>query len=382
MSILNSQIEKYPLLPYSILVWDMTRWMPGVYRFSMTFLWLGGAREKERIEYAIHTAMVNHPVFSMLVDWRGRHYPSSLADIMHGSYMRIDIEERGDDLVIKTYFNRILGDGRSGQILIEDIQRAYLGLPLEKDDYWGYVARFEQRKSEPHYAASCAWLVREFADENIPLRPSIDRKWVRTLLPPHVGLYIEDYTSIREQLLCIVTDHHLTLDGIFSLCAALAIAEYCGTDSAALTWAYEGRELPEEQRIFGSLHRDIPFYIQKSRIENRESAIRHARNQIRFGIAHSDYPYTLMHPYTKRWNYAVNVLHWTDLEDFLPTVGLPLQLELELKQKYAYALLDMEIVEHANSLHLRYRYSATHYKPESIRKFADLVRKYVDWLID
>lgn len=377
-----SENSKYPLLPFSQLVYDMARWMPGIYRFPMTFVWENGSKEKERIEYAIRKAIQNHPVFAMHVDWNGMHYAGQNSDLLHGSYMQIDTEEKGDDLVIEAHFSRILGDGRSGQILIEDVQRAYAGLPLETDDYWGYVARYEQSKSEPHYLNSKAWLEREYADESVPVRPTIDRKCLWTILPPKAGLFTDDYTSLREQINRIVEDSHLTLDGIFSLCAALAIADYCGTDMAALTWAYEGREHPEEQRIFGSLHRDVPFKIRRSKIANRESAIREARNQIRSGIAHSDYPYTLTAPYNKRWNYAVNVLHWKDLEDFLSTTGLPLRLEPMPKQKYAYALLDIEIVEHVESLQLRYRYSATHYKPESIQRFAALVRKYVLWLIN
>ena len=358
--------------------------MPSVYRFPMTFLWRGGAKEKDRIEEAIRAALANHPVFSMRIDGRGMHYSSSLVDIMHGPYMQVEVEERGNDLVIKTDFSRVLGDGKSGHILIEDVKCAYHGLPLEPDDYWGYVARYEQRKSEPHYLRSKEWLEQEFADSSVPVRPTIDRNCLTTLLLPKAGLYTEDFTSVQKQINRLLTDHHLTMDGMFSLCAALAIADYCGTDEAALTWAYEGRERPEEQRIFGSLHRDIPFQINhKSTIINHKSdLIRHTRNQIRSGIAHSDYPYTLTYPYTKRWNYAVNVLHVTDVEDFIPTTGLPVQLEPEPKQKYAYALLDMEIVEHGDSLQLRYRYSATHYKPESIRRFAALVRKYVEWLID
>ena len=178
-------------------------------------------------------------------------------------------------------------------------------------------------------------------------------------------------------------NEYLTLDGFFSLCAALAIAEYCGTDEAALTWAYEGRETPDEQRVFGSLHRDIPFQINhKSKIINNKSdLIRLARNQIRQGIAHSDYPYTLTYPYTKRWNYAVNVLNTTDLEVFLPTLDIPLVLESEPEQKYAYALLDIEILERTDNFRLRYRYSATHYKESSIRRFAALVRQYAEWLL-
>ena len=128
----------------------------------------------------------------------------------------------------------------------------------------------------------------------------------------------------------------------------------------------------------------MPFKINlQSQNSNLKSYLIHeTRNQIRSGIAHSDYPYTLTAPYNKRWNYAVNVLHVTDLEDFIPTTGLPLKLEPVQEQKYAYALLDIEIVEHDDAFQLRYRYSATHYKPESIRRFAALVRKYVEWLID
>ena len=381
---MSNPIKKYPLLPYSQLVWNITRWLPMVYRFPMTYIWSGGAKERVRIEQAIQTAIQNHPVFSMRVDAKGMHYAAQIPDPLHGPYLKVDIEERGDDLTITTHFNRILGDGRSGQIFLEDIKRAYEGLPLAPDDYWGYVARYEQRKSETHHLDSKAWLEREFKDKSIPVRPTIDRRWIPTLLPPKAGLHTEDYTSIRKSINHLVNEHYLTLDGIFSLCAGLAIADYCGTEEAALTWAYEGRETPEEQHIFGSLHRDVPFRIkvESERLKKKGDLIRETRNQIRSGIAHSDYPYTLTAPYNKRWDYAVNVLHITDLEDFLPTLGLPLQLGPIPKQKYAYALLDIEIHEKAESLQLVYRYSATHYKDESIRKFADLVRKYVKWLLE
>ena len=222
----------------------------------------------------------------------------------------------------------------------------------------------------------------EFADESVPVRPTIDRRWITTLLPPKPGLYEADYTSLHKKIEHLKEEQFISYEGIFSLCAALAIAEYCGTNEAALTWAYEGRETEDEQYVFGSLHRDVPFQIRKSKIDNRESAIRETRNQIRSGIAHSDYPYTLTPPYTKRWNYAVNVLRAADPEDMLQLLSIPLAIESVPKQKYAYALLDIEIHEKAESLQLVYRYSATHYKPESIQRFAALVRKYIEWLVE
>lgn len=378
------QIKRYPLLPFSQLVFDMTRWIPGVYRFPIVLRWKYGAKEKDRIEHAIRLALENHPVFSMRADWRGTHYASKRKDILKSTYHKIEFSKDGDDVLIWAELSRILGDSKSLEILFEDIERAYKGLPLEPDDYWGYVARYEQHKSETHYTISHDWLKNEFADANVPVRPTIDRRWLTTILPPKAGLYEDDFTDLHEKIERLKTEQFISYEGIFSLASALAIADYCGTDAAALTWAYEGRETEAEQNIYGSLHRDIPFQINhKSEIINQKSdLIRMARNQIRQGIAHSDYPYTLTAPYTKRWNYAVNVLRVEDAEDMLRKISLPIEVVSIPKQKYAYALLDVEIHEKENSLQLVYRYSATHYKESSIKKFAALVRKYVEWLID
>lgn len=373
----------YPLLPYSQLVYDSTRWMPHGYRFPMTFIWKNGAAEKERIEQAIRTALMSHPVFSMRINRDGTHYAAPLKDILHGRYHDVRLTLQGAHLVIETNMSRILGDGRSTEILLEDALRAYERLPLEKDDYWGYLEYVEQQKQSPHYQSSSEWLMDEFADESIPVRPTTDRHlW--TLLPPKAGLYQADYTDLRKRINHLTKEEHLSMDGFFSLSTALAIAEYCGADSAALTWAYEGRERPEEQRIYGSLHRDIPFQIKnlKSGTTNQKSnLIREARNQIRSGIAHSDYPYTLTAPYNQRWNYAVNVLRVPDEKEIVKR--LPKQVELQpfKAQKYAYALLDVEIYESEDGLALWFRYSATHYKQSSIRRFAELVKKNIIWLL-
>lgn len=370
---------KYPLLPFSLLVYQMTRWMPSVYRLQAKFIWHGHASDTRRVEQAVRDALLNHPAFSMRIDWRGRQCYAIQNNILHGKYHHFDISAQGDDLHINFWLNRILGDGRSVEILIDDCHKAFRGEQLEKDDYLGYLEEYERRKQEQRYLLSQEWLKREFADENIPVRPTIDRRWFSTLLPPKPGCHKADYSDLRAKIQKIAATHYLSADGFFSLCAALAIAEYCETEEAALTWAYEGRETASEQRIFGSLHRDIPFHIRKTDITNPLTAINQARNQIRSGIAHSNYPYTLTEPYDKRWNYAVNVLRMPD-EEYVQSL-LPEQMELHIRpQKYAYALLDVEIHEHPNKLELWFNYSATHYQAESIRRFAAIVRKYAEWL--
>lgn len=378
---MSNRKSTYPLLPFSQYIYDMVRWMPFAYCLSRTLCWRGGAAEKDHVLNAIKRTIENHPVFQTRLNWRGRQYKGETFDSLHGRYFDLSLYTKGEDLYLKGKINVLIADGMSIQIIANDFLRAYNGLELEADNYWEYVENYERSKSSSHYLESKGWLEKEFADPSIQVRPTIDRRHIATLLPPKVGLYEDDYTDQWEQIRQLSETKLLPIDGIFSLCTAFAIAEYCGTDEAALTWANEGRDL-KDAHICGCLHRDIPFKIsRKMGIENRESAIRAARNQIRSGIAHSDYPYTLTAPYSKRWNYAVNVLRVPDEESLTELIQLPIEVLSSSPQKYAYALLDVEIHEHMHKKYLLFRYSATHYKESSIRRFADLIRKYVEWLI-
>lgn len=371
-------MTKYPLLPYSRLVYDMERWMPRIYRGTATLRFPHRAGDKERVEQALRAAVANHPVFRMRTDRHGNHYDAPLPDPLHGRYHDLAVQAQGEDLLLTASMDRILGDGRSIAIALDDFCRAYRGEQLPPDDYWAYVDAFGKSKLSARYANSRAWLLREFADQTVPVHPKTDRRlW--TLLPPKAGLLTEDYTALLPAIQRLSGNSLLSLDGFFSLCAALAVAGYNGTAEAALTWAYEGRERPGEQRVFGSLHRDIPFHIRRS--ADREALLKETRAQMRSGIARSDYPYTLTPPYTKRWNYAVNVLRIPSADDLLSLFPITAELLPAPPQKYAYALLDIEIHGSQDSLNILYRYSATHYKEESIRRFAALLRQNAEWLL-
>ena len=265
---------------------------------------------------------------------------------------------------------------------LNNLFRAYQGLPLHSDNYLDYLERMERDKQSQRYTADKDWLEREFGNLTCPVHPRTDVPLDKPCIPIG-GTMLDDYSAWKEKLHAFGEEKLLPLTALFSLASALAIMEYNNTSEAALTWAYEGRETEEEPRIVGSLHRDIPFCARKTLIENRESAIRYARKQYRDGIAHSTYPLTLTKPYTDIWNYALNVLVRPYADGTHEEIPLPIKvLPVDENIHPAYALLDVEIHEKMESLHLVYRYSATHYKPESIQRFAALVRKYVLWLIN
>lgn len=371
----------YPLLPYSQLVFDMQRTNPDVYVSKSAVRLHKEDVDIPRLKQAMEKAIRNHPVFSMRVDEEGMQRFEALQDVFHGQYHAVDFVEHDEYVDVLMQGNRILGDGWSDVLIIEDVMRAYKGLSLQLDQYPEYLQRMEELKQSARYESDCLWLLQEYGDTNYPVHPQTDKP-IDLLETPIEGNWAEDYSSLRGALNTLSETQLITVTGVFSLASALAMMEYNHAEEVALTWAYDGRETEEEQHIYGSLHRDIPFHVRKSIIANRESAIRETRKQFRNGIAHSSYPLTLTKPHTDIWNYALNVLVQHSMQEKALDVPFPFEI-IGAKDvpQIAYSLLDVEIYD-GEALIINYRYSATHYKESSIRRFASLVRKYVEWLVE
>lgn len=374
---------KYPLLPYSQLVWDMLQTNPEVYYSRFSLRVDKQEVDVERLRSAFEQVLRNHPVLSMFVNEEGMQEYVTSDDIWHGQYHSVDFCDEGKTVRIDIAYSRILGDELSKIVVRENFRRAYQGLTLLPDHYLDYLKQIEQDKQSPRYAADQEWLEHEFGSITCPVHPRTDIA-LDTQCVPIEGSLLDDYNDLKERVVALEHEQLIPLTAVFSLASALAIMEYNSTDKAALTWAYDGRETPKEQSIYGSLHRDIPFKIKvKGRMNEwqKEELIKEARKQYREGIAHSSYPLTLTQPHTEIWNYALNVLVQPLPEKALKT--FPFSFEMikpAPEQQVAYALLDVEIYNE-KALQIHYRYSATHYKLESIQKFAALVRKYVEWLI-
>ncbi len=369
----------YPLLPYSQLVYDMLQLNPKVYTTRFSLCVKKDDVDVSRLKGAIEKALRNHPAFGIRLDDVGKQYFIIPEDIFRGPYHSIDFEDNGDSVLIRVAYNRILGDTKSELVFFDDIIRSYQGLPLQPDHYWEYLERIRQEKLSSRFAASRQWLETEYGHISCPVHPQTDVPLNRDNFGQE-GVLLEDYTCMREALAKLAEGNLISLTAFFSLASALAMMEYNNTQETALTWAYDGRETCEEQHIYGSLHRDIPFKLKYS--DKRETLFRVARRQFREGIAHSSFPFTLTKPHTDIWNYALNVLVHPTIEEMEEILPFPYEVLTPIdEQKPAYALSDVEIYD-AEQLIINYRYSALHYKPESIRRFAALVRKYAEWLLE
>lgn len=373
-------MRSYPLLPYSQLVFDQMQDGADAYAYpSTTWRLLKSDVDYTRLRGAIETALRNHPVFLTTITSDGQQVFCPDSDIFEGKFHFVRIYEQGEYVYVESYVHRILGDSLSYSILLEDVYRAYMSLPLVQDHYIEFLEQREQQKSTPRYASDREYLRREYGSLTCPAHPTTDLPLDADLVPV-MGEYVCDLSHLQDYIDKLSATSHLSIDGLVCLSTLLAIMDYCHTDEAALTWAWHGRSTEEEQHIFGSLHRDIPLKL--SRKTTHAAYLRDFLAQIRHGIAHSDYPLTLTHPYTDYWNYAVNVLHQPSMADAVGESPIPFEIvPLEnAEPQLAYSLLDIEI-EDNQGLQLRFRYSSTHYREQSIRYFADLIRLHMDWLL-
>lgn len=347
--------------------------MPGIYTFPFTLEYDPEHIDTARLNRAIEKAIAAHPVF----DGNEQYYSIEA------------MEAKGEAArgYLKMQLNRILGDGYSFGILLEDICRAYHGVPIPEDHYRDYLAEYKNHTQSPEYAEHHDALVAHYADcgtDTCPVRPTLDKEieegdeWLAgeyiLSLPNSVSEGGKGATQWR--------DRGYSLNERVCLATAMAIMDYCGTDAAALTWAYLGRENEQQMHIFGSLHKDIPLVVKKplpqplsiqERGDARKMAQEQVREEMRRGIIMSDYPYTLTQPYHDTWAYAVNVLQQPRLED-INLHGLEFTPLINSSQnEQAYSLLDIEIEDNL----LRFKYSATHYCESSIVRFAELIQKYL-----
>lgn len=370
---------KYPLLPFAHLIWDQMQYLPDIYRDKVSLTFDASTIDVSRLQDAVEKAMHNHPVFSTIITDQGEQYFQPSDDILKGQFHAIEYQLDVDKFTMRFAFSRILGDAYSFRLLFQDIFRAYTGKPLFEDHYWDFLHRYEQLKSSPRYEADRQWYKENFGQVNYSVRPNVDTNQSLSQFGEE-AVFIDDLSDIKPLIQPVFDQYKLSASQYISLCVALSIMEYNGTDSAALTWAYLGRETMEDMAVFGSLHRDIPIKITKKESFYKQDLLRQIQAQMTQSIAHSLYPYTLLAPQNQIWDYAVNVLTSITEERLTQYAPIPVQLHIE-ENRQAMSLLDVDVYDDGG-MAIVYRYSATHYKPESIQKFAALVRKYVEWLLE
>lgn len=371
------QTKGMPLLPFSQVVFQSMKETgdEDIWTFPFSLRLPQSEVDEQRLTEAIETALANHPVFSTRIDEEGLQH---LEEGYRTPYFQYKVHSNEEAVQLDIKANRILGDAASFGILLQDICLAYQGESLLSDTYCSYIEEVERKKTSAAYQEHREYMDIEFGNITCPTSPAPDTPF-STQTDSWLAVHYEDMTDIEDPLSRLCTSAKVSTNTVFSLATTLALMDYNHTDDAALTWAYLGRENEQQQHIFGSLHRDVPFKMSRSSQSTPATLLAEAKRQIEQGIIHSEYPFTLLAKDRTRWQNAVNVLLQADTTKALADCPLPIEPVPDPSPQKAYCTLDVEIYEHP--LMIALKYSSAHYKKESIHRFAALIRKNVELLL-
>lgn len=362
--------KTYPLLPYQkVLLHDMEENGEEMWTFGITLSTDRQKTDRQRLQAAFETAMKAHPVLHTRIDAEGQHHDASHTT----RFFSFHIVEK-DRLELHIRANRILGDATSFLLLLEDIGRAYRGEEIPYDAYLEFLAQHESFLQSQQYAQHGQLMEELYGGLSCPVRPKEDFCHDG---PGQQGCHILDLSHMAERVGRLCREEKMTLNALFCLACSMAIMDYNNTCEAALTWAYAGRDNVQQQSIFGSLHRDVPFRIGRNRDTRRTELFDIARNEIMRGIELSDFPFTFMPRSRALWHGALNVLVQPS-----PTPnpgGIEWQIETADDSKPSYCMMDVEVCE--QPLMLCLRYSKAHYRETSIARFARMIEDNVGRLL-
>lgn len=341
----------YPLLPYSQLVQKVLQDNPSAFWYTWRLRLNPQIIDVERLKNAVVRAVHTHGVLGL---------------VGNEKYYTIDVLENAEiELLVR--INRILGDGRSIQILAEDILRAYRGEDLQADDYEGWLRRWMQGQETERCHRHGELLKKQFGDVKYPVAPAPDKKNDNH----EVKFYALNIGVDNECIERFTQKWVLSLNGLIVLATAMAIMEMEESEKAGLTWSYMGRDSEDEQRIFGSLHRDIPICIERGKIDEM---IIETRRNIRESLALSDYPYTLTQPSNCVWHKAVNVNIAPSWQKFIDELPKGMEL-IDVQMDWSGCYMDVEVQE--NPLSICIRYDTASFSLSKIQRFAETIKSNI-----
>ena len=290
----------------------------------------------------------------------------------------------GERAYLLSNFHHLICDGYSFPLILADAHRAWDGEVLEPDAYYEVLARREERMGQPIAVAGRNYMrellkVREFT--TLPPPDFRNAPGYGTLeVPLQLPLSFGDFLAAHR-----ATRHH-----VFLAAAAIALRRITGAADVLLDWVFHGRVSKDELKTVGAFMVDLPFvfdgtedltaseviaFVKRATFNGikgvnmfRDVTDCNPTGQDRLTFIYQDEWGELMSPGQVRKDgpYA-----WM-IEETIP---------LQAPQAATENPFNVEIMEHSDSTRLFIEYDTGRYSASTVRRYADLYRESLEWLL-
>jgi hypothetical protein len=270
-----------------------------------------------------------------------------------------------------------LFDGTSLKVLMGNIGKAYMGMPMDKDYYYLMLKEREEAVDSDFYEESRKYFEDRFDGVNWCSYPKIDHESRAN----EMGELFAPLDIEQPLMSAVEKNYKISRNEFFITVAALAISIYNGENDIKLSWIYNGRESVQMMTSVGLLFRDLPIGLRLKDSDTLRNIFADVHEQVQKGIEHSCYPYVDLHNQAGGGE-AAYLLYQQDIRDMGGFGGFDVEtVDVRQNQAASQTILDMEILDGSDGLQLMIDYAASRYEDASIEKFKDIFVKVAQALV-
>ncbi len=273
--------------------------------------------------------------------------------------------------------HHLLFDGTSNKIMLREVCERYLAEEWPKsgepDGYYLMLQERAQHRSCPMYAESRTYFERRYGGVDWSVRLDCDRDTrmhgyaeceIPLNLPEGALEELEEKTGLGK-------------NGFLMGAELLGIAVLNGKKNVLVPWVYKGRDSKYQENIIGLLYRELPVAVSLAPETSLKELFADIREQIRDGLAHSDYPYIARNAMVRTKDYFY-FIYQEDNSDILHKMPLDLEeVDIEHKDLAWETNVDEHILDTEEGLVMLLYYCRDRYSDADIQHFMETMRRLI-----
>ena len=281
-------------------------------------------------------------------------------------------------------FHHLICDGYSFPLVLADAHRAWNGESLEPDDYYGVLARREERASLPLAVAGRNFMREVLEDRNFRTLPAFDlreeSRYGSIGVPLRIPVTFDAFLARHR-----ATRHH-----IFLAAAAIALKKIARGGDVLLDWVFHGRVTREELKTVGAFMVDLPFVFDGTDDMAAADVIALAKRSTFNGIRSVSFFRNVedCNPTGEDRLTFIYQDEWGELmfpgkvrEDGPYAWMIEETIPLQPRQAVTENPFNVEIMELRDATRLVIEYDAGRYSTVMVRRYVDLFREALEWLL-
>jgi len=274
-------------------------------------------------------------------------------------------------------FHHLICDGFSFPLILNGAHTIYDGGTVESDDYYGVLAKREEKAASPVSAATRAYLREHLKDPKFVTLPPFDFDGEAGF-----GVY-ETPVELPPEFSEFLTAHRATRHHVFLAATVLALSRLANANDVLIDWVFHGRVSKDELKTVGAFMVDLPLEMEELSELTTDDVLSRVKQMTFKGIksvnafqsvedVNSDGRDRLTFIYQDEWGELMTAgpvredgpYGWM-IDETIPLVPPAARPENPF---------NVEIMEHRESTRLFLEYDSGRYSEATVHRYADLFK--------